>query len=164
MKRRTAGRRRKSSSYREQLLRVGLKGTWLFACRGGIGERHDASNSARQMQREYISFFCTLHTRIPICVDPPWWKIHQHTFSIPSSSRPLFVPLGACGAAELRSSLPRSEESPTSPRRLCEGGGGCGATLPLRCVSISRFRLRASSLYSGVNLRRRCSGTQSSHL
>ena len=87
------------------------------------------------------------------------------TLSIPSISRPLFVPLGACGTAELLSSLPRVEELRSAPYAFFFTDAG--AALPVaarRCASISFFRLDASSLFSSVSLRIRSCGTQSSQL
>ena len=88
------------------------------------------------------------------------------TLSIPSSSRPLFVPRGPGGTAELRSSLPLAEDPVRSEpygRFFCEVDAGFPVAAR-RCASMSFFKLFASSLFSSVSLRRRSCGTQSSQL
>lgn len=87
------------------------------------------------------------------------------TLSIPSISRPLFVPRGACGTAELLSSLPRVEELRSAPYAFFFTEEGAGLPVAARLwASISFLRLDASSLFSSVSLRRRSCGTQSSQL
>ena len=48
------------------------------------------------------------------------------TLSMPSMSRPLFVPRGACGTAELLSSLPRAEELGSAPKAFFFTEAGAG--------------------------------------
>ena len=54
------------------------------------------------------------------------------TLSIPSMSRPLFVPRGACGTAELLSSLPRAEELGSAPNAFFFTEAGAGLPVVAR--------------------------------
>lgn len=92
----------------------------------------------------------------------------NHTLSMPSISRALFVPLGGGGGAtELRSSLPLAEEPGASdprPRFLVAEAIEGLPEVARRCASMSFLRFAASSLFSSVSLRMRSCETQSSQL
>jgi len=111
---------------------------------------------------------CTSHNAQTVKNTSRWQLKKEHTLSIPSISRALFVPLGGGGGAtELRSSLPLAEEPGASDPRarflVAEAIEGL-PEVARRCASMSFLRLAASSLFSSVSLRMRSCETQSSQL